>query len=367
MLQQQINEAVVQAVVALVASGEFRTYASAASERLVAELQHLLAVDGVLLTSSGTAALEIALRAAGVSADDEVLLAGYDYPGNFWAVERVGARPVLVDLEPQSWRMDLSQLEQAVTDNGSRIKAVVCSHLHGQLQDIHSARNLCERRGITLIEDACQAIGALANGGRAGTAAQVGIFSFGGGKVLSAGRGGALASADVALLQRARVAAGGGSGPYGLSEVQAAIVLAQLPWLEQVNQYCWQYFSELDEALESRATEAFVGSMRANLESRAIYQAGWLSSCQTNALTDESPETIRDNWVACLNQSGLPAGKGFAGFHRRSSRRCRRLSDLVHTADVAARTLTLPHRLALTETISSAQSAELFGQTLRHV
>ncbi len=131
MLKQLISRAIEEAVQRSLSEGGWRAYVGPFTEQLVEKLQTLFDRPHVLLTSSGTSALEIVLRAASIGPGDEVLLSAYDYPGNFWAIERVGARPVLVDVQQGSWSLDETSLMNAY---GPQCKAIIASHLHGEIQ-----------------------------------------------------------------------------------------------------------------------------------------------------------------------------------------------------------------------------------------
>ncbi len=323
-LVEEIRESIRSALDHLTTSGGYQTYAGEHGNALARDLSLLHDGAGVLLTSSGTAALEIALRAAKIGPGDEVLLSSYDYPGNFWAIERVGARPVILDVEPNGWNIDLQLLEQAISEPNA-IRGMIVSHLHGQLQEIAMLRSWCDQHGLLLVEDSCQAIGARINGRSSGTTGHVGIASFGGGKVLSAGRGGCLLIHDEELLLRARVAAGAGSGPYAMSELQAVVVASQLRWLPEINAACFNYFQHLTGQLQAIENSEFQHLCPAfNLirpdgertQQPTFYQCGWLLAPSVASLD-------RARFVENLSQAGLLVGMGFPGFHRRSSRRCR--------------------------------------------
>ena len=351
MLKNQISESVRAAVMHVLAEDGFRRYTGSQCEGLSGELAQYFSASDVLLCSSGTAALEMALRAAGVGPGDEVLLSAYDYPGNFWAIERVGATPLLVDIERDGWRIAADQLAQAWKDSPApALKAMIVSHLHGQLQDMHTLRSWCERHGLFLIEDACQAVGARSQGKAIGSLGHASILSFGGGKVLSSGRGGALLTSDATFAQRARVCAGAGSGPYALSELQAAIVVAQLPWLNAINEHCRQFFTQLAESLQN---QPHVKCPYVNdLPNTSFYQGGLLCADQSASIEK-------------LSAAGFPAGVGFAGFHRRSRKRCRCWQPLQNTASIASKTVTIHHSAALNPTWSASQAAALIVQLLR--
>lgn len=353
----QIIESVSAAARRVIESGGYRSYLGENCARLAAELSQRQAASEAVLTSSGTAAMELALRALGVTAEDEVLLSAYDYPGNFWAIERIGARPVLLDVEPNSWRINASDLEQL--GSGQRnCKALIVSHLHGQLQDVATIRKLCDERKIALVEDACQSLGATIVGRPAGSFGHASIVSFGGGKVLSAGRGGALLTSDVSVAQRARMLSGGGSGPYALSELQAAVVNAQLPWLEGIVTHCRQFFATVVGRIQTR--ESFCIPFEGDLPRASFYQAGFIVNGDQKTMQQQNPGNLQAHLIDTLRIAGIAAGTGFSGFHRRSARRCRQLRPLVHTANVTDCTVTIHHSVAL----ESQVSAELLAETL---
>ena len=183
--------------------------------------------------SSGTLAVELALRALKVGPGDEVALAAYDYPGNFLAVHAVGARPVLVDVAPDDWNLDLHSLAEAL---GPAVRAVIVSHLHGGLVPMRELTDLAFARDVAVVEDAAQAPGAMVQGRRAGSWGDVGVLSFGGSKLLTAGRGGALLTGRADVNQRLRLLmhrAGNVLSP--LSELQAAVLAPQLDRLDERN------------------------------------------------------------------------------------------------------------------------------------
>jgi dTDP-4-amino-4,6-dideoxygalactose transaminase len=146
------------------------------------------AADAVAV-NSGTSALHLALLATGVKSGDEVVTVPFTFVATVAAIEYAGARPVLVDVEPDYCTMDPSALERAIT---ARTKAVVPVHLFGQPADMDPILDVARRRGLVVIEDACQAHGAEYGGRRVGTIGDIGCFSFYPGKNLGAyGEGGA--------------------------------------------------------------------------------------------------------------------------------------------------------------------------------
>lgn len=345
-LEKQIQSAVSLAVEPLLRSGGWRTYAGPFQEQLNSELASVIGNDHAGLCCSGSAALETLLRACRLETNDEVLLSGYDYPGNFTAIENAGGLPVLVDVEPNSWNISFEALEHSWSP---RCKALVVSHLHGQLQNLEMIAPWCRQHNLTLIQDACQALGASPGGQKLGVWADATVLSFGGSKTLSAGRGGAWCTSDPALAQRARVAAGVGSGAYEMSELQAAIILAQLPYLQRITERCREYFSR--QLTQLSCIPGIYAPWAAQLDLTAFYQAGWFLPLKETSTPDSMPEgapTRSTIQVADMaEKAGVETGVGFQGFHRRSEKRCRIPSPLSNTAETVSRTATLHHREAL--------------------
>jgi perosamine synthetase len=154
------------------ADGSWGRYHGPNCQRLRAALAEYHGVEHVTLCCSGTIAVELALRGLKVGPDDEVLLAGYDFAGNFRAIEAVGARPALVDIEPATWCLDVERLEAAIAPE---TRAVIVSHLHGGLVPMRRLMHIAAARGIAVVEDACQAPGAIIDGRRAGTWGDAGV------------------------------------------------------------------------------------------------------------------------------------------------------------------------------------------------
>src|SRR5204862_924383 len=132
---------------------------------------------------------------------------------------------VLVDVQPGTACLDGEQLADACHE---RTRAVIVSHLHGELAPMADIRAFADCSGLLLIEDACQAPGAMIEGRPAGTWGDVGVLSFGGSKLLSAGRGGALLTRSAEFIQRAKVYCEQGNHAFPLSELQAAVLIPQL-------------------------------------------------------------------------------------------------------------------------------------------
>ena len=131
------SDAIRESVLLALQNGTWGGYDGSNSENLKLALQEKFQCRHSLLTCSGTMAVELALRGVGVNAGDEVILAAYDFPGNFRAIEAIGAKPVLVDVCHGGWSIDTPEIAAAISESTT---AIVVSHLHGQLVNIQQFR-----------------------------------------------------------------------------------------------------------------------------------------------------------------------------------------------------------------------------------
>jgi dTDP-4-amino-4,6-dideoxygalactose transaminase len=193
---------------------------------------------------SGTEALHLALWACGLGQDAEVITVSHTAVATVAAIELAGARPVFVDIDPDSYTMDASQIEAAITP---RTRAILPVHLYGQAADLAPLLDIARRHGLRLIEDCAQAHGTTYQGRRVGAIGDVGCFSFYPTKNLGAyGDGGLIVTNDSALAERARLLRQYGwqehyvSSRRGtnsrLDELQAAILRVKLRHLEAWNE-----------------------------------------------------------------------------------------------------------------------------------
>lgn len=191
--------------------------------------------------SSGSDALLLALMALDVKAGDEVITAAFTFFATGGAIARLGARPVFVDIDPKTYTIDPKQVEAAITP---RTKAIIPVHMYGLCADMDPLLEISERRGIPIIEDAAQAIGAEYRGRRAGSMGRIGCYSFYPTKNLgAAGDAGMVTTNDDKLADRLRtLRVHGGLTEYLHEEVgfngrldafQAAVLRVKLPHLDE--------------------------------------------------------------------------------------------------------------------------------------
>ncbi|BBM72077.1 DegT/DnrJ/EryC1/StrS family aminotransferase [Rhodothermus marinus] len=212
------------------------------------EFADVVGAKYALAVSSGTAAIHLALIHIGVRPGDEVVVSTLTFAASAFPVLYLGARPVFIDSEPTSWNMDPGLLEEFLRRRaqvGRLPRAVVLVHLYGQSADIDPIRALCQEYGVSLIEDAAEALGSTYKGKSPGTFGLAGIFSFNGNKIITTSGGGMLVSDQEEVIAHARKLATQAREPvpwyehrevgynYRMSNLLAALGRAQLRTLEE--------------------------------------------------------------------------------------------------------------------------------------
>lgn len=192
-----------EAVLAVLERGILSGGDAPAARAFEREFAAFVGAKHALLTHSGTSALELALRAAGVDEGDEVVVPAYTFVATPLAVMYAGGIPRFVDVSPETGNLDPTLVEAAV---GPRTTAIMPVHVHGCPAEMDAIGAIATRRGLMVIEDAAQAHGARYRGKRAGTLGLAAGFSMQSSKNLSAGEGGVLVTDDEALLERANQA-----------------------------------------------------------------------------------------------------------------------------------------------------------------
>ncbi|WP_429179701.1 DegT/DnrJ/EryC1/StrS family aminotransferase [Aeromonas salmonicida] len=204
-----------------------------------------LGVKYAIATSSCTGALHMGMSALGIGAGDEVILADSNWIASVAPVIHLGAKPVFVDILPDSWCLDPDLVEAAITP---RTKAILAVHLYGNLCHMTQLLTIGERYGIPVIEDAAEAIGSIYHGQRAGSMGRFGAFSFHGTKTMTTGEGGMFVTNDADLYERVLTLSNHGRErgqirqfwpetvgyKYKMSNIQAAIGCGQMVRVEEL-------------------------------------------------------------------------------------------------------------------------------------
>lgn len=348
------DSAVCDAVNAALKNGSWGKYDGQPAEELVTLLCEQFQRRHAMPVCSGTFAVELALRAVGadLKPGGEVLLAGYDFAGNFRAIEAVGCFPVLLDIDPATWCVDEHQL---TTVDPANVSAIIVSHLHGGLANMPTIVDWARRHDIFVVEDACQSPGATIQNRPAGSWGDISVLSFGGSKLLTAGRGGAILTDDAGMFQRAKSFCEQGNHAFPLSALQAAALVPQL----------WA----LNERTKLRAERA--AQMIAAL---AKFECLQLVACDSNAAfykiamlyhAEAMGGVSRQAFISACRAEGVAIDAGFRGFTKRSARRCRRHNDLPHATRAANDTLVLHHPVLLESESAIDEVAYAIGKVVR--
>ncbi len=296
--------------------------------------------------NSGTATLEVALRLAGVGAGDTVITTPLTWVATANVILEVGATPILVDVDPVTRNIDLDRIESAIT---STTKAIIPVDLAGLPVDRDRLYELADRRGLRVIEDAAQSLGASWNGRPIGSAFGQGCgfvsFSFHANKNLTSGEGGALvlpADIDPALCERLRLQGvqrfpDGGmdvdvlGGKFNLTDIAAAIGLGQLPHLNDFTrrrrELARAYFARLEPALGLQLPPADLNNGNWHMF-QPLLPAG----------------IDRGRFIAAMKQRGIGVGVHYPALHLFSLYRALgfKPGDFPHAEDIGRRTITLP-------------------------
>jgi dTDP-4-amino-4,6-dideoxygalactose transaminase len=267
-----------------------------------------------LCVTNGTSALEIALRALGVGPGDEVITTPYTFVATPSAAFLTGARPVFVDIDPETFMIDPAQIEAAITE---RTKVIVPVHVAGCPADLDAIVDIARRHDLYVLEDACQAWGAEWKGTPVGAIGDLGCFSFQASKNINAGEGGAIITNNPELDERCWSLHNCGRTRTGewyqhevlgwnhrITEWQGAILLAQLERLPE------HIAKRSDNAayLTSRLAEVR-GIKPARVDDRVTRHAWhlYMMSYNPDAFGGKSCRAF----IAALNAEGIPCSSGY--------------------------------------------------------
>lgn len=214
-----------------------------------------------IATSSCTGALHLGLAALGIGAGDEVILADTNWVATVSPVVHLGAKPIFVDVDPHSWCVDPALVERAITPN---TKAIIATHLYGNLADMDALLAIGAAHDIPVIEDSAEAIGSVwTNGRRAGSMGRFGTYSFHGTKTVTCGEGGMFVTNDEALYETVLTLSNHGRArgqkkqfwpdmvgfKYKMSNIQAAIGCAQMERIDTLTARKHEIFERYKELL----------------------------------------------------------------------------------------------------------------------
>ena len=268
---------------------------------------------------NGTVALEIALKAMGIGEGDEVIVPAYTFISTASAAVMVGAIPKFVDIDPNTYNIDPSKIEEAITPN---TKAIIPVHIGGCPANMDGILAVAKKYGLMVLEDAAQAVGAEWRGKKVGAIGEIGTFSFQASKNLNAGEGGIIITNDPKLADMAwslmnvgRVKSGGWydhpilGWNYRMTEFQAALVLSQMERLEEQMRLREENADYLSKGLHQiGGVEPLVPDEGV---SRHAYHLYIFRYCK-----DEFGGIPKEKFLAALQAEGIPASSGYLPLYR---------------------------------------------------
>lgn len=267
-----------------------------------------LGVKYAISTSSCTGALHMGLAALGIGPGDEVIMADANWIATAAPVVHLGAKPVFVDILPESWCIDPGKAEAAITP---KTKAIIAVHLYGNLCDMDRLCALGERYRIPVIEDAAEALGSIYHGKRAGSIGKFGTFSFHGTKTLTTGEGGMFVTNDADLYDTVLTLSNHGRRKgetkqfwpdrvgfkYKMSNIQAAIGYGQIQRVEELVSRKREIMDYYRKQLTAHP------SIRMNPEPPGTQNGAWMPT----AVFDRSSNVTREYLQEAFKQENIDA------------------------------------------------------------
>jgi perosamine synthetase len=350
-------------------------------ERFEEAFAKAISATYAVAVNSGTAALHLALLAAGVGPDDEVIVPDLTFIAPANAVRYCGAHPVFIDVTADHWYLDPEKVGAFLSQEcdrtaggtidratGRRVKAVIPVHLLGHPADLDPLVELAERYELELIEDASESLGSSYKGRAPGTFGALGCFSFNGNKIITSGGGGMVTTPSEGLARRSRYLSPQAreSGVeyihdeigfnYRLTNLQAAVGLAQL---EQLTEHV-----RLKREIAARYTAALDGIDGVVLPDQAPWAVSsfWLYTILVGSPARRtSRELIKD-----LASASIEARPLWAPLHEQRPYRTARTFGLEHAAGIHARAVSLPSSVDMTpdeqERVIAAVCSSLTGR-----
>lgn len=256
-----------------------------------------------IATSSCTGAMHMGLAALGIGPGDEVILADTNWIATAAPIVHLGATPVFVDVLADTWCIDPDEVGRHITP---RTKAIIATHLYGNLCDMDALLEIGRRAGVAVIEDAAEAIGSVWHGRRAGSMGAFGTFSFHGTKTLTTGEGGMFVTNDAALYERVLTLSNHGRAreqtkqfwpdaigfKYKMSNIQAAIGCAQLERIDELvtrkREILTSYVLRLSELPGITMNPEFAGNIN----------GAWMPTAVFHPATGINREMLKDAFEA---------------------------------------------------------------------
>lgn len=252
-------------------------------------------------TSSGTGALHAAILALDIKKGDEVIIPEITFAASANVVEYVGAKPVFVDVERDTWTLDATDLEKKIT---KKTKAIMPVHIYGNVTDMKPINKIAKKYGIKVIEDACPSIGAEYYGKKTGSLSDIAAFSFQGAKIMVTGEGGMIVANNANLYDKARFWGNHAKDSkkvfwhtevgymYRMANILAALGLGQLERIDEFVKKKRKIFSWYKKRLSN------IEGLSLNIEKEGTKSIYWMSSI----VLDRDFGVTRDQLMAKLRE-----------------------------------------------------------------
>jgi perosamine synthetase len=271
--------------------------------KLEEQFKNHLGVKYAIATSSCTGALHMGMAALGVGPGDEVIMADTNWIATASPIVQLGAKPVFVDILPDTWCLDPDLVEKAITP---RTKAIVAVHLYGNLCNMDELLAIGKKYGVPVIEDSAEAIGSVYHGKRAGSMGKFGAFSFHGTKTMTTGEGGMFVTNDQDLYDRVLTLSNHGRSKgqskqfwpdvvgfkYKMSNVQAAIGCAQMERIDELTARKYEILATYRKEL------ANLPGISMNPEVLEIVNGAWMPAIVFSEETGIRREKIQSAFAA---------------------------------------------------------------------
>lgn len=257
-----------------------------------------------LTTSNGTTALHLALVSVGIKKGDEVIIPDLTFVATANAVTYTGAKPVMVDVEQDTWCIDLKCFKKAIR---KKTKAIIPVHLYGHPANMDKINKIACEHGLYVIEDAAEAHGAEYKGKMVGSLSDCGVFSFYGNKVITTGEGGMITTDNEELYEKAKYLRDHAMSKekrywhteigynYRITNLQAALGLAQLERIEELILKKRQIFKWYKELLQD------IEGIRLNPEKKGVKNVFWMVCL----VLDKDFKIGRDELIKKLKEKGI--------------------------------------------------------------
>lgn len=348
---QDITDAEIDAVVAVLHSE--RLSLGPRLREFEQEFERQLGVKHAICCSSGTAGLHVCWRAMGLQAGDEVISTPFSFIASTNSLMFEGGVPVFVDIDPQTWQIDVNRIEAAITP---RTKALLPVDIFGNVPDMDTVWAIAKRHKLRVLEDSCEALGATYKGRPAGTLGEAGVFAFYPNKQITTGEGGMIVTNDDHIAFMARALVNQGRDPdagwlaharlgynYRMCDILAALGTVQMQRLEEILAKRDRVAAAYKERLADDARLSF-------MQVPDHVKISWFVFVV--CLAEDYSQARRDAILAGLRERGIGCNNYFSPIHLQPFYRAQfgyKPGDFPVCESLASRTIALPFYSLLPE------------------